>query len=120
MRRYPRDPDPVEVIEVNEEHAPAMSIGWKRAEPIALVYGLPAFLRDALKPLLVSIYMQGCVDGVNAAERTHKGESNGLDNRRGRRGPVFRRLLSRRRSHEGRRYGFMAAAHQPNHRRRVR
>jgi hypothetical protein len=57
----------VEMIDIPPEHAGAMEVAWKRARQLS--WGMPLFMLNAMKPMLVSIYMQGCVDGFGACER---------------------------------------------------
>jgi hypothetical protein len=58
----------VEIIEIPLEFDGAMNVAWKRARQLS--WGMPLFMLEAMKPMLVSIYMQGCVDGYEAAIRS--------------------------------------------------
>lgn len=56
----------INIIEIPSEHDGAVAVAWRRIQ--ALAFGAPIIL-DIWKPLLVSIYMQGLMDGVDALER---------------------------------------------------
>ncbi len=56
----------LEIIDIPIEHAGVVDVAWKRIQVIA--FGAPIIL-DVWKQLLVSIYLQGVVDGTNACER---------------------------------------------------
>lgn len=60
----------VEILDVPPEFDSAMEIAWKRARQLS--WGMPVFMLEAMKPMLVSIYMQGLVDGYGAAEQGTK------------------------------------------------
>lgn len=56
-----------EILEVPPEHRGAIETAWKRLRQLA--WGMPLWMLEAMKPMLVSIYMQGCVDGYEMAQR---------------------------------------------------
>lgn len=57
----------IEIVEIPPEQQGAMDIAWKRARQLA--WGMPLWMLEAMRPMLVSIYMQGCVDGFGACEK---------------------------------------------------
>lgn len=57
----------VEIIEIPPEQQGAIDTAWRRLRQLA--WGMPLWMLEAMKPMLVSIYMQGMVDGYGAAER---------------------------------------------------
>lgn len=72
----------VELIDVPAEYSGAVDTAWKRAKQLS--YGMPRFMLEAMKPMIVSIYMQGLVDGygvrdneIEASASSEKGEGNG-------------------------------------------
>jgi hypothetical protein len=50
----------VEIIDVPPEFDGAVAVAWKRVQQLS--WGMPLFVLDAMKPMLVSIYLQGFMD----------------------------------------------------------
>lgn len=64
------------MIQPRSEDAAAYDAAWRRARQ--LCYQLPPLIVEAFKPVIISIYFQGLVDGYGTAERLAadlKGES---------------------------------------------
>lgn len=57
----------IELIDIPPEYGGAVDAAWKRAKQLS--YGMPLFILDAMKPMIVSIYMQGLVDGYGVRDR---------------------------------------------------
>jgi hypothetical protein len=57
----------VEIIDIPPEFDGAVAVAWRRAQQLS--WGMPLFMLEAMKPMLVSIYMQGIIDGYAVREK---------------------------------------------------
>jgi hypothetical protein len=57
----------VEIVDIPSEFDEAVAVAWKRVQRLS--WGMPLFMLEAVKPMLVSIYMQGIVDGYSVREK---------------------------------------------------
>jgi len=64
-RRWPQSE--VMTIDVPPQHAGVIELAWRRIH--LLTWGLPVWLLEAMRPMLIGIYLQGVCDGVTAAEK---------------------------------------------------
>lgn len=57
----------IELIDIPPEYSGAVDTAWERAKQLS--YGRPLFMLNAMKPMIISIYMQGLVDGYGIRDR---------------------------------------------------
>jgi hypothetical protein len=57
----------VEIVDIPPEFDGAIAVAWKRTQQLS--WGMPLFMLEAMRPMLISIYMQGVVDGYSLRER---------------------------------------------------
>lgn len=57
----------IELIDIPPEYSGAVDTAWKRAKQLS--YGMPLFMLNAMKPMIVAIYMQGLVDGYGIRDK---------------------------------------------------
>lgn len=59
--------DGIIFIETPIEHAGAYETAWRRSRQLCL--GLPPLVFEAFRPLIISIYFQGMMDGYDVKTR---------------------------------------------------